>query len=434
MSLINQVLKDLERRHAIGTAHRNRILDGLRPVAMQQGSRTARVLAVVLLSGAAVLWLVQGRDQALDMHGTDASAHAPDAKGEYVEQASVPMPKTVTTLAQSVKAAVREGQRQNEFDISVRPMPESPTPSDAEQHAPTELAEQGVAMLPTVSDERAAESGDTVALKSSTYAAAARSDSKGVSGRPRSQRKGKHAEGLPARDLQPAAADILKTSAADSAGRAASSPKKAELHVEKRLRQPSAAERADAIYFEGTEKLRARQRPMAEARWREALVLDAGHLKAREALAGLLIAEGRGGEAGVLLDEGLHVAPAHALFAKLRARLLVDEGNVAKALEVLERYQATPATDPEYHAFQAALYQRTGRYDQAVAAYQRALTERPQESVWWMGLAIALEGAGNSRGALGAYRQALGRGPLAPELVRYIEGRIVALEQRQVDG
>lgn len=170
----------------------------------------------------------------------------------------------------------------------------------------------------------------------------------------------------------------------------------------------------------------------AERQWRDALSALPAHRAARERLAVLMLEGGRHAEARGLLEEGIALSPEHGSFSLLLARVHVEQGGEAQAIAVLEQTRALAQStrDADSPALLAALYQRAGRNDDAVNAYRDALAIRPDESRWWVGLGIALEGQGDSVTARGAYQRALGSGRLPPNLARYADDRIKALTAR----
>lgn len=165
----------------------------------------------------------------------------------------------------------------------------------------------------------------------------------------------------------------------------------------------------------------------AEAQLREALALDPMLHAARAALASLLLGSGRVEDVAPLLDAGDALAPGHAPFALLRARLLLAQGDLAKALAALERSAPPLARDPEYHALHAALLSRTGEHTRAADAYARLVAVDGKRAAWWLGLGISLEGQARRGDALAAYREAARLASLDAEAQGWVESRIAAL-------
>ncbi len=197
--------------------------------------------------------------------------------------------------------------------------------------------------------------------------------------------------------------------------------------VEKTARPLSAEQQAELAYQDALRLLQSGRPSAAEPRLRAALDGYPAHRGARTTLAGLLINAGRLPEATTVLAAGLALAPTYAPFAKLYARLRIDQGEPGDARAVLERAAPAVQDDPEYHALLAALYQRLGLYELAAQTYRGALQAQPRNGVWWLGLGLALEGAGDRSNALQAYQRAQQSGTLDSEVLHYVESKITAL-------
>ncbi len=204
-------------------------------------------------------------------------------------------------------------------------------------------------------------------------------------------------------------------------------PPAGEVRIVKQARPPSAAEQAARFYQQGYDYLLAERHAEAEQALRRALAADAGHAQAREMLVGQLLRRGELAEAGELLREGLGLAPRNARFAKLYARLLVEQNAVPTAIHILRSALPPMAQDPEYHALLAALYQRQGDHRAAAGLYRDLVKLRGDVAVWWVGLGVSLESLGKPAEARLAYAQA-GRLPrLDAALRQYVKTRLRAL-------
>lgn len=198
--------------------------------------------------------------------------------------------------------------------------------------------------------------------------------------------------------------------------------------VEKRIHPMTPAQLAEQHYQQGYQRLQQGNHKEAERLWQKALELDPAHLSSHEALSALYLSQSRRIEAAEQLQQGLLHEPGHGRLALLYARLRLENNDLDGALTVMERaLQETPQT-ADFYAFIAALYQRRGDYADSIAAYQRALNEQPRRGVWWMGIAISLEGAGKHKEARTAYNEALDSANLTAQLRDYVEGRLRALQ------
>jgi MSHA biogenesis protein MshN len=146
--------------------------------------------------------------------------------------------------------------------------------------------------------------------------------------------------------------------------------------------------------------------------------------QSRETLATLLLAQQEFVQARQIIDEGLTLVPNYAPFKKIKARLLLQGGDSAQALELLRSVPPQLNEDPEYHELLASLYQQSGNHPGAVAAYQDLLRSNSQQGRWWVGLAISLEAQGNVTDAMASYQAAQQTSNLDSGLRQYSQGRI----------
>ena len=197
---------------------------------------------------------------------------------------------------------------------------------------------------------------------------------------------------------------------------------------EKRAHPPSARELAAQSYQRALELIGQQNEAGAVNLLQDALALDPHYHPAREALAAAFLRLGQEAAAEPLLVDGLMLAPEHVPFAKLQARILAMRGSLSDAVELLERFRAAGAEDPEYQALLAAFYQRQGEHIRALKHYQLVLRSESDKAVWWMGLGISLEGVSKPKQALAAYRAAAVLGGLGDDSQRYIGERIAVLQ------
>ena len=75
----------------------------------------------------------------------------------------------------------------------------------------------------------------------------------------------------------------------------------------------------------------------------------------------------------------------------LLARAQLQSGDTRGAVATLEQNAPALAQEPTYHALLAASYQQTGQWQESAALYRQMVALRPSQSTWQLGLAIALE-------------------------------------------
>lgn len=160
----------------------------------------------------------------------------------------------------------------------------------------------------------------------------------------------------------------------------------------------------------------------------ELLAKDPEYSAARESLASLLITQGNTTKAEQIIKTGLQQRPFYPGYMQLKARMLVNAGKIDQALHLLQLAPPTLNTHPDYHAFIAALYQRQGQPLFAEKLYEQLLALQPNNATWWMGLGIALESMGKRTLAIEAYLKARNSDHLNPELKIYAETRVHNLQ------
>ncbi|WP_151636533.1 tetratricopeptide repeat protein [Noviherbaspirillum aerium] len=159
------------------------------------------------------------------------------------------------------------------------------------------------------------------------------------------------------------------------------------------------------------------------------LQLDARHAAARQSLIGLLINARRQDEAAERAREGLALDEAQPGLAMILARLRLEKGALRAAIETLERTLPHARDRADYLAFLAALLQRDERHQQAAEYYIQALQRSPQNGVWWMGLGISLQADQRTAEASEAFRRAKSTNSLSPELTAFVNGRLSQLQR-----
>ena len=149
------------------------------------------------------------------------------------------------------------------------------------------------------------------------------------------------------------------------------------------------------------------------------------HLQAREMLVSLLIKEGRLQKANDVLIVGLNKYQSYIPFIKLKAHILIKQNEVNAAITLLQKYIANiDASDVEYLALLAALHQQQGQFIQAAGLYDQLTKIQPQKTLWWIGLGVALENAGQKNAAREAYQLAYNKSDVPPDLGAFLSDKI----------
>ena len=140
-----------------------------------------------------------------------------------------------------------------------------------------------------------------------------------------------------------------------------------------------------------------------------------------------------GGEQARLLEwlpGQLSRMPDDSELRLLLGRAQLQAGDSRGAIATLERAAPPIVREPTYHALLAAAYQQTGQWRESAALYQRLSEVQPRQATWQLGLAIALEQLDQPSSAAGHYRLALQGTGLDDSSRRFASERAAALGGR----
>ncbi|MBC8007027.1 MAG: tetratricopeptide repeat protein [Prolixibacteraceae bacterium] len=194
--------------------------------------------------------------------------------------------------------------------------------------------------------------------------------------------------------------------------------------IDKQMREVVPSERAEIAFRKGATQIQEGRANAAELEFRDALKQDPSHAGARQALLGLLLDSGRNNEAEQLMRKALEINPRQPRHAMVLARLEVERGEVTGAINTMVGALPYVQSDPDFHAFLAALLQREERHREAVDYYRVALRGVPGNGVWSMGLGISLRAANQSAEAREAFQRAIESKQLNPELQSFVERQL----------
>ncbi len=376
MSLINRVLKDLEKRRAEEVNASARLPQGVRASSDQPFRRLppySWLIGLALMLAGLVWWW------------TDRLAPAPPAN---VTQAPVPADaSTEQSIAQETAA------------------PDTPLP------APDPLPPETMPVPPvTVPDASAPELDGSAAPAEEPAPLAEEAASATDEARAPSRREVPPEQGL-SPELEP---EAMQPSAPE--------------RIDKPLQSPDTAARAEQEFRRGMQLFRGGRTDEAEAAWRAALDLDPAAAAPRQALLGALLERGERERAETLLQEGLRMNPRQPKQIMLLARLQLDRGAQTEALRTLEQGLPHAQWNAEYLSMTAAVMSRVGRHRDAAELYASALRVVPGNAVWEMGRGMALRADGQREQALAAFQRASRLPGLSPELRAFVERQIRELQ------
>ena len=193
------------------------------------------------------------------------------------------------------------------------------------------------------------------------------------------------------------------------------------------IKQVSRSQQADAEYRKAVMLQQQGHGLEALVGFETALKMNAQHDEARLALVSALLQNNRGADAERVMQEGLKIKHAQTAFSMALARMQVARGDMAHAMETLQKNLVQADNKPEYQAFYAALLQREGRHKEAIVHYQIAVQSAPRNGIWLMGYGISLQAVERVEDAKSAYQQALATQTLSPELTAFVQQKLKGL-------
>lgn len=388
MSVINQMLLDLERRRASGE-ERKRIPDHVRAL---PGSADGEVMKSPALIAGAVAVILAAAGGGLWWYGVLPGLSKPSMipSNEELERryADSMLRQMSMDLQQAPNIVESPGDATAPTGISTESIIVKEPPSWASPRGEPPLASRPATAAP---ESSARESAAAVQREAAPQPVA----------------------NTPAVAQTPPAKPVAKSVATAPSG-----------GIDKRLREPTARQRAEAEYARGAAALQQGRLPEARAAFEAALQIDSAYHAARQALAGVLIDSRLPADAMLVLQEGLQLAPAQIGFAMMSARLHVERGELDAAVQTLARSAEYAGSSADYAGFYAGLLQRQKNHAEAVDQFDRALRLRPNSGVWLLGMGLSLDALGRTAEAQEAFRRAKSSGNLTQELQSFVDQRL----------
>lgn len=402
MSLINQMLKDLDARHEGDVRSRlHREVRAL-PDAPRASPLRAVLIALLLAAVSAVaawVYLQQGAEQSSPV----TAASAPVAPVVAPPVAAVPV--VAAEAVSSTSVAQTESATAAASSAVQPPMPVVDDSSGMKLSATLDR-------LPTAepAEKRTAGTGsprrETASAKP-TVAAAAFEHAASAASAPK-------ASPIPQESVPTA-----------SAKTASSAPAVAPGAIEKRPpAQQSGREKAEAEYRRALTLVNGARVQEATDLLLDALRHDGGHVAARQLLSRLLIEQRRLDEAMAILAEGLAAQPGQVGWAMSLARLQVERNDLPAAARTLQIVQAYATGNADYQGFAGHIQYRLGNPAAAVSFYRAATAASPSDGRWWLGLGLSLEAMQQSAEARDAFQRARATGSLSGDLATLVDQKL----------
>ena len=416
MSLLNDVLKDLDARQAVAGGDKP-LPSAVRPLPALRTSRrpwwgVSALFAAVLVAAAVFFAL---RPSAPDVALPAASVPALPAASNLDVSSAPPAVSAAAPLPSATAATAAPAVREAPVDAppaapDVSPTLAAPASVTASGSGTGAAVVQAVAGKPVNAQPAVAgRNGNGAAGSASALAVEPRADAapagvRSAAGRDKADRAGKLRAAAPEDNVE-------------------KSEKQAKAAIE-RSDANGAGERVDADYRKAVNALNQGRVVEAIEGLRGVLRADPLQRAARQLLVKLLIEAGRSDEASDVLRDGLRGQPAQIGWAMALARLQVDRGDLSAAWTTLDASLPAAGNSADYQGFAGNVLQRLGRSREAIARFQAAARLAPGDGRWWLGLGLAHDAEGETDAARTAFLNARQTTNLTPELLALIERKL----------
>lgn len=202
--------------------------------------------------------------------------------------------------------------------------------------------------------------------------------------------------------------------------------------INKKQRETSDEEKSQLAYV-GARTLYDRGRTQrSKALLQEALNFNSGNKEAYSLLSVIYLEDGRPGLASEVIKQGLSVHAGDQDLLRLYLQAHVQSGKYKEAAVIMEKHLRL--ITPEDLGYLAGLYQKNNDHLNAVKLYSQALQLNPSKSIWWMGQGISFERMKKYGDALQSYKQSINTGQLSGTLSQYTTNRIKSLKHLNVES
>jgi len=431
MSVINTMLKDLERRGVDCTDSNNNILGGLsaNTATADAEERSDNLYVVSLISVIlimvvviAVYYLSPYRlvpAQTVEPGSVIASANT-NANANAITPAATTTAENVShpVTVKSVDPAQNTIQRTSTVPDQVSPV------QTASIKPEVNLEVKPVKLSPAVAGTRNSAPIKKVNKKRDISGASSAESSPSISIR----------KIRPAEPGKPAAAinnPVVKT-AAGSNPTISEQATDANHVVNKKQREASDEEKSQLAYMTARTLYDRGRTQRSKAHLQEALNFDSSNAEAYKLLSVIYLEDGRSGLATEVIEQGLTIHANDQELLRLYLQALVQNRKYSEAAAVMSK--RLHLSTPEDLSYLAGLYQKTNDHLNAVKLYSQALQLNPSRSIWWMAQGISLEHMKKYADALQSYQQSIDTGQLSGKLSRYTKNRIDSLKQANAES
>lgn len=228
--------------------------------------------------------------------------------------------------------------------------------------------------------------------------------------------------------IEPVAVKTLAAvKASEQAEKAKKDVKPSKMTVSRR--QLTTAELVTQKLVKAEKSLNTNQITKAESLFEEVLILNPTHKQARKKLAALWYGRKSYQQAINLLSQGIAIDKQDSDFRMLKARIQLQQGQHKGAYRTLKALPALEQQD--YQIMLANVAQQIEAYPTAITAYQLLIYMQPYSGKWHLGLAIVYDKNSQFTLAEKSYSMALSKHDLSSASAEFALQRMQALGEYQ---
>lgn len=163
----------------------------------------------------------------------------------------------------------------------------------------------------------------------------------------------------------------------------------------------------------------------AESLFEEVLLVMPSHETARKQLAALWYGKRHYQDAVNLLSQGIALAPKAEEMRLMSARIYYEQGQARQALNILSPVKQS--SNSELQALLANAAAELNEHESAIEAFEKLMSLEPNVGRWWLGAAVSLDSLGKFVPARDAYTQAIACNNLSHSAMQFARQRLIEL-------
>jgi MSHA biogenesis protein MshN len=166
----------------------------------------------------------------------------------------------------------------------------------------------------------------------------------------------------------------------------------------------------------------------AETMFEDVLLVLPTHKTARKHLAALWFGRQSYAAALNLLSQGINLSPDDSEFRVMQARIYLQQNRLQQAFATLNNMpNVNDVINVEYQSLRATTAQQLKEFTFSAQAYQILVNIEPTSGRWWLGLGVALDSNSEFKQASTAYQNALTKTGLSASAENFARQRIIEL-------